>query len=356
MKFWSDIWYQNCPLSIQFPLVYAKCKKKNMSLSEVWNNGAVNFCLTRGVSLAMRKEKEDLLSLLQTVPFSLEADSAVWQLTNNGLFSVNSMYKFLNSGGVICPLNRSVWALKIPLKFKLRLWLAIHNKLLTKENLNKRNWPGQLQCEFCSNLETTSHLFLSCSHISAFWSRLCLLHSQGSLVVLTSLSDLWQSILTLPINDFLFWGTVMAAVIWMVWSDRNNRILQNQGIRTSNLIFFSIWHLFSFWTGAGSTGANLLHRTIIDLTQSSSGHSASASSQQADSVSALPVTKIIPEHVLNQAGLEIHELAAGYVEDADVDGDPIPDDQDDVLEDDAYINIVHEALEFESSDEDLLDD
>jgi hypothetical protein len=67
----------------------------------------------------MRVEKTQLIALLQSLNFSAELDSAIWVLESSDLYSVNSMYTFLNFGGVKCPIIKSVWTLKIPLKHKL---------------------------------------------------------------------------------------------------------------------------------------------------------------------------------------------------------------------------------------------
>jgi zinc-binding in reverse transcriptase len=60
------------------------------------------------------------------------------------------MYNFLCFGGIKTNLSTSVWALKIPLKYKLFLWMTLHNKIFTKDNLIKRGWSGDNSCVFCS--------------------------------------------------------------------------------------------------------------------------------------------------------------------------------------------------------------
>jgi hypothetical protein len=46
INFWHDIWYNNYPLSMHFPLVYAKTKYANITLAEVWNSGNIKLHLT----------------------------------------------------------------------------------------------------------------------------------------------------------------------------------------------------------------------------------------------------------------------------------------------------------------------
>jgi hypothetical protein len=58
-----------------------------------------------------------------------------------------------------------------------------------------------------------------------------------------------------------FWGSMLAVVLWSVWTFRNHNIFRSSGIISANALFFSIFHLFSSWTGAlfpihtGITGA-----------------------------------------------------------------------------------------------------
>jgi zinc-binding in reverse transcriptase len=44
--------------------------------------------------------------------------------------------------GITIPLPQSVWTLRIPLKHKLFFWMALHNEILTRDNLPKKDWTG----------------------------------------------------------------------------------------------------------------------------------------------------------------------------------------------------------------------
>lgn len=54
INFWHDTWYQNCPLAIQFSLVYTKARTNRVTLQMVWNYGNIKLFLTRGASVAMK--------------------------------------------------------------------------------------------------------------------------------------------------------------------------------------------------------------------------------------------------------------------------------------------------------------
>jgi zinc-binding in reverse transcriptase len=117
-------------------------------------------------------EKTRLLSIISNMQLSSDLNSIFWYLDKSGIFTVHSMYKFLNSGGVHTPLVRSVWSLRIPLKFKLFLWIATHNCILTRDNLLHRGWQGPASCVFCSNNESIDHLFFTCPFAHSLWQLL----------------------------------------------------------------------------------------------------------------------------------------------------------------------------------------
>jgi hypothetical protein len=69
-------------------------------------------------------------------------DKVVWALEKSSEFSTKSLYNCLTHGGVKDKLNDILWKCKVPLKVKVFLWQAWHNKLPTAESLVKRNWQG----------------------------------------------------------------------------------------------------------------------------------------------------------------------------------------------------------------------
>lgn len=60
---------------------------------------------------------------------------------------------------------------RVPLKSRIFIWLTVKNKILTKDNLYKRDWrKGDKKCQFCSNDETIQHFFFECPLIRMLWN------------------------------------------------------------------------------------------------------------------------------------------------------------------------------------------
>jgi hypothetical protein len=60
-----------------------------------------------------------LLHRLANVKLENESDEVLWNLHENGKFSINSMYNILVQSDVLVDKNSKLWKLKIPLKIKV---------------------------------------------------------------------------------------------------------------------------------------------------------------------------------------------------------------------------------------------
>ena len=66
-------------------------------------------------------------------------DSIDWTASSNNLFSVKSCYDLLNDGGLRSNVSFDIWNCSVPLKTKLFAWLVFHDKILSRENLAKKD-------------------------------------------------------------------------------------------------------------------------------------------------------------------------------------------------------------------------
>eukprot|EP00253_Pinus_taeda_P011429 PITA_11429 len=123
---------------------------------------------------------------------------------------------------------KNVWdPLALP-KVNFFFWTMAHKKLLTCDNLAKRNIVGPHRCVLCnSNLETSQHLFLECNFAKQVWS-IILQNFQITIPSQTYVADLyanWNRIYPQCIPSKSFWKKIWTAipkyVYWQLWLARN---------------------------------------------------------------------------------------------------------------------------------------
>ena len=108
-------------------------------------------------------ELREFKECMESLQLHVGNDKVDWVLTPNKLFTVKSCYNFLNDGGLRSRLSVDIWQVAAPLKIKIFVWLATHDKTLSRENLGKRGWPGPQCCAICGcSLESNNHIFLQC--------------------------------------------------------------------------------------------------------------------------------------------------------------------------------------------------
>lgn len=111
----------------------------------------------------------ELKGICSNVILNEQEDKRSWLLTKSGKFSVRSLYLALKTDQVAWP-HRKLWQARIPLKFKVFIWLVFRNSVLTRDNLERRNWKGKdRSCSFCDHPKTVEHLFCTCVVAKFVW-------------------------------------------------------------------------------------------------------------------------------------------------------------------------------------------
>lgn len=94
----------------------------------------------------------------------------VSQFVYNGKYSISKMYKYLKGEHEKVAWKRLICNNKASPKSVFILWLAIQNRLATKDRLLSWNIPVDGTCCLCQQeLETTSHIFFDCSFSKEIW-------------------------------------------------------------------------------------------------------------------------------------------------------------------------------------------
>lgn len=87
--------------------------------------------------------------------------SPIWSLESSVKYSTKSFYKLINWGVIATPIWDKFWKMKVPHRYLVFAWLVIHNKILTRDNLSKRQNVDDTSCLFCSEPETVAIYFVN---------------------------------------------------------------------------------------------------------------------------------------------------------------------------------------------------
>jgi len=86
----------------------------------------------------------------------------VWSLYKRGLFESKSFYEVLNRKDGPSFSWKSIWRVKLPAMVAFFVWTTALGKILTHDNLRKRNVVIEWCCIYKKSGESIEHLLLHC--------------------------------------------------------------------------------------------------------------------------------------------------------------------------------------------------
>jgi len=161
--------------------------------------------------------------MIRSFPIGTNPDTPKWVWEKSGMFSVKSLYEHMFHTEIYKP-NKRLWKAKIPLKIKLFMWLVSENAILTKNNLVKIKWKGDVKCRFCAENESIIHLFFECSMVKYIWSLIALV--VGANCRPTSFGSFWVWLKRFLPHAKKYHMVGLAGVCWAIWKSRNNSCLK----------------------------------------------------------------------------------------------------------------------------------
>jgi hypothetical protein len=236
ISFWHDRWCGDSSLKQCFPALFCIVRNKDAMVAEnlVVLNGVVqwNVLFTRHIQ---DWEMDMVLSLFDRLYSTSirhgEGDRLVWNPSKKGLFEVNSFYvELCRKDGPSLPFPwKNIWRVKAPTRVAFFVWSAALGKILTHDNLRKRNVIVMEWCCLCKKSgESIDHLLLHCEVARALWSY-----------VLNLFGVEWvmpHSVLELLIS----WGAAIGSrhakevwrlaplcLLWCIWRERNARLFED---------------------------------------------------------------------------------------------------------------------------------
>ncbi|XP_010258430.1 PREDICTED: uncharacterized protein LOC104598203 [Nelumbo nucifera] len=232
IKFRKDPWCSEVSLEEAFPLLFQISVNQDSSIAENFIASGDSIIWTplcrRSLFDWEVEEYAAPLGLLQNhmVDLSLE-DEWNWKWNADGCFSVKSMVLNLYCPGQEDFLARQIWNSSSPSKINFLVWTMALDKCLTRVNLERRGIQIlDLSCGLCGTLaESIEHLCIHCPISSYVWGHF-LKALEISWVMPNSMKELlncWR-IEGLSKKGKLVWNSIPAAVLWSIWTERNNRI------------------------------------------------------------------------------------------------------------------------------------
>lgn len=185
-----------------------------------------------------------------------------WSLDRDGLYSVSSLRKALDSRCLVSVPTVTAWCKVVPIKVNIFIWRLRLCRLPTRENLARRGVSLQsLICPLCnSDMENEEHLFLKCSlakeimaHLHVRWPAL------PDLVGVNSIEDLIVGSENASFSPFqvVKFESVIRAFLWVIWSYRNDRCF-NGKVKNIHLLVADIMYFSFFWVSCRGKGFGTL--------------------------------------------------------------------------------------------------
>jgi zinc-binding in reverse transcriptase len=140
------------------------------------------------------------------------------------------------------------------------MWMLRKNKVLTKDNLIRRGWQGDISCVFYGDFETVNHLFVSYNFAKIIWNWIARYNSftfEGAV-----LDDIWLIDCCIPLKDKLLVELIRSAICWVIWLERNKVIFLGSAISSMRTLDLRIIYLCTFWCTARQT-SQMLNLTLL---------------------------------------------------------------------------------------------
>jgi hypothetical protein len=242
-------------LKEEFPVLYSIAREKDASV-------ATNVDFLSGApqwNVIFSREIHDweldvvtaLFQKLQSVAIQRGIQDKLWWIpSKKGTFKVKDFFRALSRmEGRGFPW-KSVWRTKSPPRAAFFVWSVALGKILTLDNLRKRQVVVINRCFICKkDGESIDHLLLHCEVAYALWcnilSRLGL-----SWVMPRSVLDLcacWCA--SGRTRSAVVWKMVPICIFWSIWRERNNRCFEDLESSLEEILASLLYSLYS-WTAA----------------------------------------------------------------------------------------------------------
>ena len=153
-----------------------------------------------------------------------------WLPDSQGSYSSRSSWRHFSHVKPEVKWYKLVWFSQNIPRMAFISWLAIRERLATKDRISKYKPNIDLTCVLCkAGLESHNHLFFECSYSVGIWSSLmgkcgeCTLRFPWPIFIEWAATNWKGKFLPVAVKKLCLIGAVYA-----IWRERNNRIFKNE--------------------------------------------------------------------------------------------------------------------------------
>ena len=263
VEFWHDCWCGDMSLKGVFPELFVLSRDREASVDDIMSfpNGILHWDLrfSKNVHDWELESLSSFMELIYSLPLKGEGDDKLgWRSNLNKGFSVKEYYRCLHMASFDHFPWKSIWRTKVPPRVAFFSWTAALERLLTIDNLRKRNLILVDWCCMCKrNGESVDHLLLHCPLAWELWSMVLGLF-RVHWVMLCHVLDFWAGWQGHYGNhcNLVVWRMVPHCVMWCLWRERNGRHFEDCKGSVSALILLFFHTLYEWVFSLGIFSIN----------------------------------------------------------------------------------------------------
>jgi len=118
-----------CPLKIQFHSLYQISSNPDIEVAKVYADGQWDIQFRRQFNELHIEEWNRLQAMLEGITLTDGRDQVSWALEKSKQYTTRSLYKALTTWCVRDIRMMTVWSCDIPLKVKIFIWMASHDRI-----------------------------------------------------------------------------------------------------------------------------------------------------------------------------------------------------------------------------------
>lgn len=158
-------------------------------------------------------------------------DVLIWGYTPKGIYTTKEAYQLMfQTQEPTDPAWNRIWTTRIWPKVSTFICLLYHQRILTWDNLIKREFQGPSYCPNCqNNEETIQHLMDSFHMANQLWEkltfrcqRLCILLQDIKGTIFNQTPEPYNNKVLNKLSEIL-----LGLLLWTIWKERNKRIFKN---------------------------------------------------------------------------------------------------------------------------------